>query len=136
MTTTEDPINGLATMPVGSPEWCTWATREIETLRLVAGEAYQVIGTLAAATGTFDDPQVTKALDYFSGSPDGTLLSWSVSAKYPASMIEQFRLGRLEEAVRRLGVWAWGANVAPDFPPIYAPSLPASEDAEPESGQE
>lgn len=30
---TDDPINGLRTMPVGTPEWCAWATEEIERLR-------------------------------------------------------------------------------------------------------
>lgn len=31
----------------------------------VGGEAYQVIGALAAAAGLFDHPEVIRALDYF-----------------------------------------------------------------------
>lgn len=37
-----------------------------KTAEQIAAEAYQVIGTLAHVVGLFDDPEVARALDYFS----------------------------------------------------------------------
>lgn len=46
----------------------------------VGGEAYQVIGALAHASGLFDHPEVQRALDYFGydrwRQPGAEILPW------------------------------------------------------------
>lgn len=50
----------------------------------VAGEAYQVIGSLADAAGLSEHPEVQRALDYFSSSePDGSLLPFIIPRPAP-----------------------------------------------------
>ncbi|MGN7099347.1 MazG-like family protein [Brevundimonas diminuta] len=44
-----------------------------------AGEAYQVIGALAAATGLFEHPEVQRALDHFSENCPGEILPWGAT---------------------------------------------------------
>lgn len=44
-----------------------------------AGEAYQVIGALAAATGLFEHPEVQRALDHFSEGCPGEILPWGAT---------------------------------------------------------
>lgn len=43
----------------------------------VAGEAYQVIGAIAATAGIFDSPEVQAALDYFSSDLTGEILPFT-----------------------------------------------------------
>lgn len=43
----------------------------------IAGEAYQVIGALAASAGLLDHPAVVRAMDYFSGGCAGEILPWT-----------------------------------------------------------
>jgi hypothetical protein len=50
---------------------------------MIAGSAYQVIGSLAHAAGLFDHPEVQRALDWFSQYRDGDklvdLLPWGAT---------------------------------------------------------
>lgn len=43
--------------------------------------------------------------------------------------IEQVRLARLEDEVRRIAVWAWGNDRAPSFLPITQPEVFAPDDS-------
>ncbi|NJC39792.1 hypothetical protein GGQ87_000050 [Brevundimonas alba] len=50
-----------------------------KTAEDVAGEAYQVIGSLAATAGIFNHLEVQRALDYFSGDLKGEILPFVLS---------------------------------------------------------
>ena len=58
---------------------------EADKAEQIAAEAYQVIGQLADFAGIFDNPEVQRALDYFSsnGEYDGSILpfGWTIEAK-------------------------------------------------------
>ena len=58
---------------------------EIDRLRTMIAEAYQVIGVLADYTGTLDHPDVIRALDNFATAGEGPiphpdLLPWPKTA--------------------------------------------------------
>lgn len=57
----------------------------MKTADEVAGEAYQVIASLADRAGLFDDPHVQRALDYFSSDLTGEILPWSGTGTDSAS---------------------------------------------------
>ncbi len=66
---------------------------EIDRLRTMISEAYQVIGALAHYTGTMDHPDVIRALDNFATGGEGPvphpdLLPWpktAIDVKAPIS---------------------------------------------------
>jgi hypothetical protein len=70
---------------------CTFADDDIKILEhlatrtvTVAGEAYQVIGAIAAAAGLMEHPEVQRALDYFSGETfDGSILPFGAGPPNP-----------------------------------------------------
>lgn len=64
----------------------------------VAGEAYQIIGALAAAAGLFETPEVQAALDYFSGDLSGEILAWSPPETGRRPNAAQRIMAGLEEA--------------------------------------
>lgn len=69
-------INWVDTAPIGEE-----VTKDAET---IAGEAYQIIGSLAEEAGLFNHPSVQRALDYFVNIADGEarahveILPWDV----------------------------------------------------------
>lgn len=49
---------------------------ETDRLRERLGAAYQIVGALASATDTFDDPEVQRALDFLSDEDVEEILPW------------------------------------------------------------
>lgn len=49
----------------------------MKTKEDIAAEAYQIIGSLASSTGTFDNTEVIRALDYFWAIANEELISQS-----------------------------------------------------------